>query len=510
MDPEKTDVILGPPGTGKTTFLIGMPPKMEGPTGVVERALLDGINPREIGFISFTKKATEEGRSRAATKFGIPENEFEYFRTIHSMAFRHLGMHRDQVLGWQHLKELGNMLGLEFKGRGEVLDGDVYGMNEADRMLFLEGLARNRKVPLKSVWNEDAIDWFELERFSKALHSFKKSRMLFDYTDILERFVSIDPKSLPSFKILIIDEGQDLSQLLWDAVELLSLQSERVYIAGDDEQAIYKWSGADVDKFLALNGNIRTLNVSYRVPRAVHKLAESLSSRISKRFKKIWTPRNETGAINWYNNIDEVDMSQGTWLLLARNGYMLRDLEDHCLSQGYSFTSVSRNPLKSNALQAIRIWESLRRGKDEAAEDIVDCLKYMHPSLVELSLLKKLKSEPTRLYGIPELRANGLKTEDIWHKVLTKISPTERDYFIAVRRRGEPLLKEPRIRISTIHAAKGGQADHVLLLTDISYRCHNNMQESYDDEVRVWYVAATRCKKTLNVILPHTNLNFEL
>ena len=108
------------------------------------------------------------------------------------------------------------------------------------------------------------------------------------------------------------------------------------------------------------------------------------------------------------------------------------------------------------------------------------------------------------------MRANGLKTEDIWHKVLTKISPTERDYFIAVRRRGEPLLKEPRIRISTIHAAKGGQADHVLLLTDISYRCHNNMQESYDDEVRVWYVAATRCKKTLNVILPHTNLNFEL
>ena len=35
-------------------------------------------------------------------------------------------------------------------------------------------------------------------------------------------------------------------------------------------------------------------------------------------------------------------------------------------------------------------------------------------------------------------------------------------------RRGEKITKEPRIRLSTIHAAKGTEATNVILLTDLS------------------------------------------
>jgi len=111
---------------------------------------------------------------------------------------------------------------------------------------------------------------------------------------------------------------------------------------------------------------------------------------------------------------------------------------------------------------------------------------------------------------MPELREKGLATTAIWHECMTKIPTRERDYFIAVRRRGEPLLKTPRISINTIHSVKGAQADHVLLLTDMSHRTYQKMQEQYEDECRVWYVGSTRCKETLNVVMPRTNLSFDL
>jgi superfamily I DNA/RNA helicase len=64
--------------------------------------------------------------------------------------------------------------------------------------------------------------------------------------------------------------------------------------------------------------------------------------------------------------------------------------------------------------------------------------------------------------------------------------------------------------VSTIHSVKGGEADHVLLMTDVSYRTHTNMQNAYEDECRVWNVATTRCRETLNLILPKTNLAFDI
>jgi superfamily I DNA/RNA helicase len=503
MNSKNTNIIVGPPGTGKTTSLLE----------VVEGVLARGIKPNKIGFISFTKKAAEEGKSRASEKFGIAPEDLPHFRTLHSMAFKYLGMRRDQMVGWPHIRELGRMLGIDFKGRGEIAEDDVYGMNSADRMLFLEGLARNIKRPLKDVWNEafeDEIDWWELDRFAKALESFKRSRSLSDFTDLLERFCLSQVSTLPQLDVLIIDEAQDLSLLQWDAVELISTNAKEVYVAGDDDQAIYKWSGADVSKFINLPGRARVLDISYRIPSTVHTLADSVSNRISQRRPKIWAPRLEIGSVNWFGNIEEVDLSKGTWLLLARNGYMLDELEDWCMSQGFSFNSVNRDPLKSPALSAVRVWENLRKGNEESAERVLETLKYIPAHWTSTVLMKKLKAdENDRMYSMPELVRLGLRTQDVWYTALAKISDKEREFFRAALRRKESLLKEPRIKISTIHASKGGQADHVLLVTDMSYRCHNNMQTNYDDEVRVWYVAATRCRQSLNLVMPRTNLNFD-
>ena len=67
---------------------------------------------------------------------------------------------------------------------------------------------------------------------------------------------------------MFIDEAQDLSLLQWEMVRKIWSRAEKTYIAGDDDQAIFKWAGADVDHFIALKeevDDIQTLDQSYRI-----------------------------------------------------------------------------------------------------------------------------------------------------------------------------------------------------------------------------------------------------
>ena len=72
---QKTVKIYGPPGTGKTTTLLNK----------LDRLFARGIKPYQIAYLSFTNKAVNEAKQRAANKFtDISEEDLRNFRTIHS------------------------------------------------------------------------------------------------------------------------------------------------------------------------------------------------------------------------------------------------------------------------------------------------------------------------------------------------------------------------------------------------------------------------------------------
>ena len=59
-----------------------------------------------------------------------------------------------------------------------------------------------------------------------------------------------------------------------------------------------------------------------------------------------------------------------------------------------------------------------------------------------------------------------------------------------------------RILLSTIHGAKGGESQNVVLLTDLSRNTQTNYERNPDDENRLFYVGATRTKEHLHIVKP--------
>jgi DNA helicase-2/ATP-dependent DNA helicase PcrA len=485
------EIILGPPGTGKTTYLLNL----------VEDALDKGVDPQQMGFVAFTKKAAKEAVERAEARFCLSEKQLPYFRTLHSLAFRMLGMNRERVLSKSQIKEFGDILGLKLRGSVSPTEGTVSNSLPGDKALFISGLSRLRCVPLQEQWRENTEDlgWHELDRVHRGLKKFKESRGLFDYTDMLELY--LEQGYVPELELLVVDEAQDLSKLQWKVVHKLAEKARRVVVAGDDDQAIFQWAGADLPYFVQLSGKVTVLDKSYRIPKNVFSTALSVIDRVAVRRPKHWTSRDSTGSVTYHTTTDTINMENETWLVLGRNNYLIDKVEDQCRREGLIYERNDRRSVKDSSLAAIQNWEKLRNGETLDYLCVNKCLKFLKRGITILP--------ETGSFTLPELQEHwGVTRTDIWHDAFEKMSLLERSYLMAALRRGEKPTKTPRIRLSTIHGAKGGEADNVILFTDMANRTYKDMQRHPDNERRVFYVGVTRAKSNLHIVMPRTKFMF--
>jgi len=211
--------------------------------------------------------------------------------------------------------------------------------------------------------------------------------------------------------------------------------------------------------------------------------------------------------VRWEPTIDLINMEEGDWLVLARTNYLLEEIDEYCRNQGWFFEVKGRPSISETKVRAVLNWERLHQGLDITVTDCANLLKFIkvrNPKSLDILDLDVMITHEVLKKHFPDL-PNGY-----WYDVFNLLSAKEISYIRAMLRRGERITKKPRIRLSTIHAAKGGEATNVVLLTDITNRVYKNYQSNPDDENRVFYVGLTRTKENLYLIEPKTTRCFQL
>lgn len=491
-----TEIILGPPGTGKTTKLIRL----------VEDSLSRGVPPDRIGYFSFTVKAATEAMERARAKFKLERSDLPHFRTLHSMCFRELGLKRSDVLSGEKMKEFAEYAGVEISGHVSE-DGTPSGFSPGDRLMFMENLSRIRQIPLETLhsMDDDGLNLSRLLDFAARLAEFKRAHDLHDYTDMLTMFLRSGIKL--RLKELYIDESQDLSRLQWLVVEQIAKGCDRVAVAGDDDQAIYRWAGADVDHLIDMEGDAQVLSQSYRVPRTIQDLANSVISGVQHRREKKWAAREAEGRVDRTTSFDYVDCDRGQILILARNTYVISEqIEPSLRHRGILYRRLPHEnwSVGQKTLHAMTSWEHLRKGGLATVKEIRQIYGLM---TLGRGVARGHKTLPHQDDDVSRdikwmKKEGGLLRDDPWFDALDMIPRSQIGYIRKALSRGENLRQTPRVTISTIHGSKGGEADHVVIMKEMAGRTFQEMQKNPEDERRVWYVAATRAREHLTLVEP--------
>jgi len=494
---------FGPPGTGKTTTLLNQ----------VDALLSGGMSPNDIGYFAFTRKAAHEARDRAVERFNLdPEKDFSYFRTLHSLAFQSLGMSSADVLGDKGLKSFSKETGVDLSSNGmqHIADDGFTLLKSNNPIMQGFDLARNTLLGVRHAYNVMELDipFYEFEHLYNEYERFKVLNGLKDFTDMMVELAE-KPSSLPVLNTIFLDEAQDLTPLQWKVAHGLGERCQRMFVAGDDDQGIYRWAGADINHFVSLAGGSEVLSQSYRIPRSVYRIADSVVKRIQFRQKKTWSPRPSEGSVQRTYDANTVSFGNEEWLVLAQANYMLDDLANQLTSSGQYFERKGSPSLAKNVRSAISSWNHMQEspGHEISLKEAVNL--YDHISSGSGSLKRGAKkmlggADEKDLFTMAVLRDYfGLETPDTtWDVALNRIGDEDRAYATALLNRGVNIFEKPKIKLSTIHGAKGGEADNVLLFTDLSSKALKEMEKNPDDAHRVLYVGITRTKKNLVLKMP--------
>lgn len=510
-----TTIYVASAGTGKTTALMEE----------LDQALQES-SPDKIIFTTFTNAGANEAKARAMLKFpSYREDQFRYFRTLHSLGYRNIV--RRKLLGFADYIDLGRQLGYPINAARALSTTDGQESNQmtkGDHLLHLDSLKRNCLISYEEVATRQELSNFspnEIKNFSEAYALYKQRTGKYDFTDQLEKYLDGLDGWDADITHLFVDEAQDLSGLQWAIVRKLServhARRGRCVIAGDDKQAIYKFSGGDPMSLIQYEGTRKILGESYRLPPRILEYAETIAERIQEKQAYTVTPaasiQGVEGAVETINNVSDLDVSKGSWLFLVRNRKFLPYFEHVLDVAGYNYESMSpESAQRFETMRLIRVWKEMLLGYSVSAGDMQKIYReYLRGKGSVKHGFKKMLyvlDEHESLTRDELMNEYGLVNINSWSEAF--VLPDKTKQLILNLEKNDALEEKPRIRVSTIHAVKGMEADNVVLLPDLSVLTDKEYHKDPDSENRVFYVGVTRAKKALYLHKPITDRHYRL
>jgi len=458
---------FGPPGTGKTHKLISR----------AKAYIRIGTPLDSIAYFAFTKKAAKVARDRMP----VDNDKLYYFRTIHSFAFDQLDLNTKKVMQPSDYEKIGKQLNIRVKYYDKYNREEIFYLNNDSPYFQMIGRAMNRDISIREEYDRNEHNRKEIKRFSilknidDNLKEYKRVKEKLDFNDMINQL--IDKEDLPRFKVIFIDEAQDLSPLQWKLFDKLKEYADDIYLAGDDDQAIFAWAGADVNRFINEPAKETVLKYSKRISRAVQEQSMiPLTNIIGQRKLKQYYPRDYEGISERINNLDQVDLTQGKWLIQTRTISRLNRMTKELRKRNLYYETNKGKSFKVRIYNASVNYNSWCRGIELEEKEIKDIVEF-----------------------------TGLQQEQWdkninWFDAFKETDYKEREYIKHLLDNGENLDEEARIQVSTIHAAKGGEEDNIILCLDMGDKIKKAIkksQDKHDEEHRVWYVGSTRTRNNL-------------
>lgn len=546
---------LGGPGTGKTRLILDR-------LTATKREF--GLGVDEIGLCTFTRAGRQELSERAAAEWGCdPETltKHGWFRTAHSIAHRQCRVEEGQLLeGADGAAWIGEAVGGKVATRFDPRNREVSfvssdGDNTLSRGLAAWDLARANMTSIKDVLRRWALsgdrvpDESGVRRYIERYELAKRRQGRLDYTDVIAKFAGIrftidgPEETLPEgdvpagIRALAIDEAQD-SSVLVDRVCRRMAESpsiERVFLSGDAYQSIYSFNGSDYRLFLNWEAEEFVMPRSYRCPPVVMELGERCIRRMRHGYRdRRIQPAEHTGRVRRAGSAEQAIAAikpDDSVLILGRCGFALHEYEDILRSRGIPYNWIDRVGSASEMSGYSCLW-NLQHGKVVHHDDWSNAIamiqaadKDVGPLLVrgEKQAWKKgLRSqvdiirpvdEDFELAGATSTFAQIVR-EGRWPAFLDKSHAKKATNWIeAAKKFGPETACNPKVRLSTIHGAKGCEGDMVILSTISSPAVERGKQaidDIHDEECRVAYVAVTRARRDLWVVQDGNQYAMEL
>lgn len=533
-------LIVAGAGTGKTRTLLSR----------LVFLINSGVDPGGILGITFTNKAAKEMVERLEGELrGLPKKPF--LGTFHSLGARilredasALGRTRDFVIFDDHdsfdlIKKLIKEMGFSPK---EQKPSEFYRYISAVK----NGMATPDEAPTPSgVGTETAKEFYK--RYEEAL----VRHNAFDFDDLLEKTVRIfreDPSALEKYKRrythVLVDEYQDLNNMQYEFLRLLSVGSGNLSVVGDAAQTIYTWRGSNINIFLNFEkdwegSQIVLLEENYRSTGNIIFAASAVllgDRTISPNLKyKLRTSNPDGGKVKLIEAASEEEEAE--WIgekiseriragersiaVLYRTNAQSRAIEQALLRRGIPYRvfgglrfyerreikdilaglryALNRNDeISKERLEKTILKTRFRRFAEslpaEKINDPLELIKIFISSTDYLSYIDRTMSEPEeRKENIAELIHFAGEFKEL-PPFLEQIALLQSADNLNKRTDGGVIL-------STVHLAKGLEFDIVfvsgvkegLLPHGRSYYD----EESLEEERRLLYVAMTRARKEL-------------
>ncbi|WP_338739922.1 ATP-dependent helicase [Haloplanus salilacus] len=525
--------LFGGPGSGKTTALLDR---------VDELLEDDDVDVRDVLVVSYTRAAAAEVRERLAERLDTSPRALQgNVCTMHAKAYELLDLSRGDVVGESDKKEFCEEYGVEFE--------DEYG--GAGRRTARSTTLGN-KIIATSQWlqrtQRDVADWYDVpfqwdvetvrlppdrdpnaqegnkytptwpsddERIDvpqviRAWRAYKGEHGLVGFADMLERVA--ERSLVPHVDYLVIDEFQDITTLQHGVFEEWKPHMEGVLIAGDDDQVVYAWQGADPSILLdaAVDEDVVLPN-SYRLPSRILNVVNREIRHIDVRQEKDLNPRKEGGVVEGIQNPSmfevvrnvkhTVDTTDETLMILFRARYQMFQFIDDFLPKGIPFSMMTDQRMWTDRLtQYVRAVEKVEAGESIdglEARRLADMLQESAFGTNERDDFYDYlddREEAADADDITELEVPADVVEDhvpfmpgrsAAGDMLRKVTSFQRDAVDAYFEGDYHGMDPSRVRVGTIHSAKGREADHVFVCTDLTEKVVEQMAASVDDPTDV-------------------------